>query len=233
MTRPIIEHPFHVAVAPSRSRPPLSAAKVKHDAKQLLKALGESGLAGLTEITGADIKAVIRDVFGPNRIGVTGSDCPIVHTDDWTKVEGGVEFGCKAIRGIMPDRHHTWGIFDHAGSGLRAGFLATHMAPGGWRPRGRQIIAAPLIRWRWRQHRLVIEQRLRYLERHCDVVFPVGDINRPKRFTFRGYTRLTGPGLLYAGVSQGAAGHASTVHYARQNADHKRGLFTWFPRSAR
>jgi hypothetical protein len=229
-TRPSL--PFQVAIAPSRSRPPLPAAKVQEDAEQLLRALGDSGLAGLTEITGDDIKQVIRDVFGGNRLGVTASDCPIVWTDDWRKLEGGVEFGCKAIRGVMPDRHDVWGVFQRAsGDGPTVGLLSTHMAPGGWRPRGRQIIVAPLIRWRWRQHRRVIEHRLRYLEQRCDVVFPLGDINRPGLFTFlrKVYRRLTGRGLLYMAVSRSTAGHTSSVHYKPQNADHQLGICTHHP----
>jgi hypothetical protein len=208
---------FTLVAAPSMSRPQISEDKFQEDATQIKELMGESGIAGFTEVSHEPIKQIAREVFGKNRAGLAASDCPIVWTDDFVRVSGGVEFGAKGIRRIAPDRHTTWTILLR-NDGLRVGVIAVHMHPGGWRPRGAQRPVAWLIRRRWRQHYRKIQDRIAYLSSRCDLVVMVGDINHPGLTTWPGLYRISSRGLLYVGVSQNA-GHGNPTPHP-QNADH-------------
>lgn len=226
MTRPIIQHPFNAVCAPSRSRPQLSYVKVRYDLLQAKALMGESGVAGFTEISHAPIKALFRSVFG-RRVGLSRSDCPIVWTPDFTKVDGGTDFGAAAIRVVAPIRRTTWVRLRRI-DGLTVGVVAVHMHPGGFaaHPSRAQRAARPLIRRRWRRHAARIQRRINWLAARCDVVVVMGDINYPDPWTWLGIARETTPGLLYVGTN----GEVVESHTVGQHADHKAAVVTVTPR---
>lgn len=219
MTRVVPSLSFTVVAAPSRSRPQLSFPRVRLDAIRLKNLMGLSGVGGLTEIAREPAKQIIRDVFH-GRVGLKETDCPLVWTDDWEVVTSGVDFGCAGIPVVAPVRYTSWALLRHA-SGFHLGVISTHMTPGGNAPHPSraQRLVRPLIRLRWRRHAARIQRRLDWLKAHSDGQAMVGDINQPGTRTWDGLVRVTGPGLLYIGVSPNLV-HVDTKYY-RQNADHK------------
>ena len=229
MTRPIIHGgPFNVVCAPSRSRPQLSVEKVREDLLQAKRLMGTSGVAGFTEISHPGIKALFASVFG-RRIGLKRSDCPIVWTPDFVKVDGGVDFGAAAIAVVAPIRRNTW-IRLRRADGLRVSGLAVHPPPGAFaaHPSRAQRLVRPLIQRRWRRQAARIQRRLDWLAERSEIVVMVGDINHPGLFTWDGLMRRTGPGLLYVGVR--GDGDRSPTRYVRQNADHSAAVVTVNPK---
>lgn len=228
MTRPTRPPaPFNVVCAPSRSRPQLSADKVRADLLQAKTLMGESGVAGFTEISHAGIKAEFRSVFG-RRVGLEKSDCPIVWTEDFTKLDGGTDFGAARIAVVAPIRRTAWAWLRRT-DGLRVGVVAVHMHPGGFaaHPSRAQRLARWLIRKRWNRQAKRIQRRVAELVRFSDVVVMVGDINRPDTYTWHPLVRETAPGLLYVGTN---AEQVSPDYLHKQNADHDAVVVTVTPK---
>lgn len=233
MTRPIRPSgPFNAVVAPSKSRKQIPMDALRADLLQAKELMGSSGVASFTEISHGNAKALFRSVFG-RRSGLAKSDCPIVWTDDFTKVSGGVIHGVRGIPVVAPARpiNQVRLLRDDQ---LRVGVIAVHMHPGAWaaHPSRAQRAVRGLIRRLWRRHAAKIQQHIDELERRCDVVIVLGDINRPDSFTWNGVTRETGHGLLYIGTDcRDATVTAPTEH--RQHADHPAAVITITPKEPR
>lgn len=224
--------PFNAVVAPSKSRKQIPMDQLLADLLQAKALMGESGVAGFTEISHGSAKALFSSVFG-RRIGLSASDCPITWTADFTKVDGGTDFGAAAIRIVAPIRRTAWARLRRA-DGLTLGVVAVHMHPGGFaaHPSRAQRFARPLIRLRWVRHARRVQRRIDWLETRCDVVVVMGDINKPGTYTWHGVTRETGPGLLYLGTD---CRDATVTHSQRvgQHADHPAAVVTITPKEHR
>lgn len=224
--------PFNAVCAPSRSRPQLPVAAVRADLLATKTLMGVSGVAGFTEISHRGIKALFASVFG-HRVGLSRSDCPIVWTPDFAKMDGGTDFGAAAIRVVAPIRWTTWAQLER-NDGLVVGMVAVHMHPGGYaaHPSRAQRFARPLIQRRWKRHAARIGKRVLLLAASCDVVVMVGDINRPDDYTWHPLIRETGRGLLYLGTDcEDATVNAPVYH--RDHADHKAAVVTITPKEHR
>jgi hypothetical protein len=223
--------PFNAVVAPSKSRPQLPVGAVRADLLQAKALMDESGVAGFTEISHGNAKALFRSVFG-RRSGLSRSDCPIVWTADFTKVDGGVERGVRGIPVVAPARPINW-VRLRRDDGLTVGVIAVHMHPGGWaaRPSRAQRAVRPLIRHLWWRHAQKIQRRVLELVQTCDVVVVMGDINRPDPWTWQGIPRDTAPGLLYLGAR--FLGRGSRVALHSQHADHPAAVVTITPKEHR
>ncbi|HWU21105.1 MAG TPA: hypothetical protein VN088_06250 [Nocardioides sp.] len=220
MTRPIRpDGPFNVVLAPSKSRRQIPMDQLRADLLQAKLLMGESGVAGFTEISHGNAKALFSSLFG-RLVGLKRSDCPITWTADFVKVDGGAEYGAAAIAVVAPIRRTVW-VRLRRFDGLRVGMVAAHLHPGGFarRPSRAQRLVRPLIQRRWRRHAARIQRRLDWLAQRCDVVVMVGDINRPDSYTWDGLMRRTGPGLLYVGVA--GDGDRNPTRFVAQHADHK------------
>jgi hypothetical protein len=224
--------PFNAVVVPSRSRPQLPVDAVRADLLQAKALMGTSGVAGFTEISHAPIKALFRSVFG-RRSGLSRSDCPIVWTADFAKVDGRVSRGVRGIPVVAPARPINW-VRLRRDDGLTLGVVAVHMHPGGWaaRPSRAQRAVRPLIRHLWWRHAKKIQRRVLDLVKTCDVVVLMGDINRPDLFTWHPLVRETGPGLLYLGTD---CADATVTRSQRvgQHADHPAAVVTITPKEHR
>lgn len=216
----------NVAEAPSKSRPRLPATLVKADAETLLEKLGPSGIGALTEISNTDANRAVWSVFKRNMVHPPGTDTPIVWTDDWYLVDHGTDFGCGPVPFVAPARHTVWAVLRHRQTGIQVGVIATHMTPGGWNGNGdwRQVVARPLIRFRWHRHNGRIVGRQRILAHRVDALATLGDINLPGTFAFGADHRLSTQGLVYIGAR---GRYTATGHDAwRQHADHPAQIVT-------
>jgi hypothetical protein len=234
MTRPIRPAaPFNAVVAPSKSRKQIPYAQVLADVRQSRRLMGDSGVAGYTEIARRGSKTQIVTVFGPNRVGLKRSDCPITWTPNWRKVAGGVDRGAPGVPVVAPARKTAWAQLE---DGLNLGVISAHMHPGAFaaRPSRAQRLARPLLRRLWWRHWRRIQKRIDLLiAAGCDLIVVMGDINHPGLITPPGVTRVTGPGLLYLGVTERGVEAIGEVTLHRQHADHPAAVVTITPKEHR
>lgn len=218
---------YPLAVANIRSRPRMTKAKVKADVAEVAAA-AQGGIIGWSEISHPDYVTAVGELDGFTTYQPDGVDVPISwDTTRFTPTDVGCDFGNRAVPGIAPARHSTWGLLeDRAMTKRTVGVLNVHMIPDGWNPK--HVVQRVLRRLLWSRHEKRILRRATWLAHRAHAVHLMGDINRPESFTFLGFRRSSGPGVLYVG-SRGAVAQSEAQH-VRLYSDHAAQVVTITPR---
>ena len=213
---------FYLEVAASRGTPPMRQVGVVADAQASKARADVALLETLTITTEAHRprwRQAWRHAWNSRYFSPEPSGSGIAYSPGLRMVQGGIRHGSNKIRGVCGRRWFSFAVFEKVEGPGRVAVIAVHTPPGGWARIGTpaQRLRRKAIRREWRAYmRRVDEMAGRFIRQGVPVVV-AGDINRPGRWTLRGFRRVSGPGLIYVGVSAGRGGSAGVF---RQRADH-------------
>lgn len=213
---------FYLEVAASRGTPPMRQVGVVADA-QASKARADVALlqtvAVTTEAHRRRWRQAWRHVWNSRYFSPEPSGSGLAYSPGVRIVQGGIRHGSNRIRGVCNRRWFTFAVFEATAGPGRVAVIAVHTPPGGWAKIGTpaQRLRRRVIRREWRLYMGRVEKvAARFIRQGIPVVV-AGDINRPGLWTLRGFRRVSGPGLIYVGVS---AGRGKAAGVFRQRADH-------------